>query len=69
MYEGSNTYIDVNFQDETFWLTQAGMAELFDASKSNISEHLSHIFEEDELDKSQVMRKFGIVRPDEGRVI
>lgn len=59
-YEGSKTYIDVYFQDETFWLTQAGMAELFDSSKSNISEHLSHIFEEDELDKSQVMRKFGI---------
>ena len=59
-YEGSNTYIDVYFQDETFWLTQAGIAELFDSSKSNISEHLSHIFEEDELDKSQVMRKFGI---------
>ena len=46
--------------DETFWLTQVGMAELFDSSKSNISEHLSHIFEEEELVKDSCMRKFGI---------
>ena len=52
--------INVVFMDETFWLTQVGMAELFDSSKSNISEHLSHIFEEEELDKTSCMRKFGI---------
>ena len=53
-------YIRVIFQDENFWLTQAGMAELFDSSKSNISEHLTHIFDEEELDKAACMRKFGI---------
>ena len=53
-------YIRVIFQDENFWLTQAGMAELFDSSKSNISEHLTHIFDEEELDKTACMRKFGI---------
>ena len=53
-------FINVVFMDETFWLTQVGMAELFDSSKSNISEHLSHIFEEEELDKTSCMRKFGI---------
>ena len=53
-------YIRVIFQDENFWLTQAGMAELFDSSKSNISEHLTHIFEDEELDKATCMRKFGI---------
>lgn len=53
-------YIRVIFQDENFWLTQAGMAELFDSSKSNISEHLTHIFDEEELDKAACMRKVGI---------
>ena len=53
-------FINVVFMDETFWLTQVGMAELIDSSKSNISEHLSHIFEEEELDKTSCMRKFGI---------
>ena len=53
-------YIRVIFQDENFWLTQAGMAELFGSSKSNISEHLTHIFDEEELDKAACMRKFGI---------
>ena len=53
-------FINVVFMDETFWLTQVGMAELFDSSKSNISEHLSHIFEEEELDKTSCIRKFGI---------
>ena len=58
--ENGNEFVNVVFMDETFWLTQVGMAELFDSSKSNISEHLSHIFEEEELDKGSCMRKFGI---------
>ena len=53
-------FVNVVFMDETFWLTQVGMAELFDSSKSNVSEHLSHIFDEEELDKGSCMRKFGI---------
>lgn len=53
-------FVNVLFRDETFWMNQADMAELFDSSKSNISEHLTHIFAEDELKKEQVMRKFGI---------
>ena len=58
--ENGKEFVNVVFMDETFWLTQVGMAELFDSSKSNISEHLSHIFEEEELDKASCMRKFGI---------
>ena len=58
--ENGKEFVNVVFIDETFWLTQIGMAELFDSSKSNISEHLSHIFEEEELDKGSCMRKFGI---------
>ena len=58
--ETGKEFVNVVFMDETFWLTQVGMAELFDSSKSNVSEHLSHIFEEEELDKASCMRKFGI---------
>lgn len=52
--------INALFNDETLWLSQAGMAQLFDSSKSNISEHLTNIFNEGELDKDMAMRKFGI---------
>lgn len=58
--ENGKEFVNVVFMDETFWLTQIGMAELFDSSKSNISEHLSHIFDEEELDKASCIRKFGI---------
>ena len=58
--ENGKEFVNVVFMGETFWLTQIGMAELFDSSKSNISEHLSHIFAEEELDKASCMRKFGI---------
>ena len=58
--ENGREFVNVVFMDETFWLTQVGMAELFDSSKSNVSEHLSHIFDEEELDKGSCMRKFGI---------
>ncbi len=53
-------YVKVFFQDETFWLTQQAMADLLESSKSNVSEHLTHIFDEGELEKEQCLRKFGI---------
>ena len=56
-YEGTNTYVDVYFQDETFWLTQAGMAELFDVNTPAISKHLINIFSEGELDEELVVSK------------
>ena len=52
------THIDVKMKDETVWLTQAQMAQLYQTSKSNVSEHIKHIFEEGELDKNSVVRKF-----------
>lgn len=52
------TKIDVRLEDETLWLTQAQMCELYQTSKSNVSEHIKHIFEEGELDKEAVVRKF-----------
>ena len=52
------TKIDVKLEEETLWLTQAQMCELYQTSKSNVSEHIKHIFEEGELDKDSVVRKF-----------
>ena len=48
----------LNLNDETVWLTQAQLCELYQTSKSNISEHIKHIFEEEELDEESVVRKF-----------
>ena len=56
--DDGQTKIDVKFEDETVWLTQAQLCELFQTSKSNISEHIKHIFEEEELDEESVVRKF-----------
>jgi len=50
--------IDVRFQGETVWLTQAQLVNLFGSSKENISEHIKHIFEERELERDSVVRKF-----------
>lgn len=50
--------IDVRLQDETIWLTQQQIVKLFQSSKANISEHISHIFQDSELRKDSVVRKF-----------
>ena len=50
--------VDVRMNDDTVWLTQDQMAMLFDKAKSTISEHIKHIFEENELDEKSVVRKF-----------
>ncbi len=51
--------VDVLFENETVWLTQGQMAELFGKSVSTINEHLKNIFTEGELVENEVMRKFG----------
>ena len=50
--------VDVFVNDETVWLTQKAMQELFDRSKSTVSEHISNVFKEAELNEIQVVRKF-----------
>ena len=50
--------VDVFVNDETVWLTQKAMQELFDRSKSTVSEHISNVFKEGELVENQVVRKF-----------
>lgn len=55
---GEKEFVSVVFQDETFWLSQKGMAELFETSKQNISLHLKNCFDEEELDKESVVKDF-----------
>ncbi len=55
--------VDVLLQDETVWLTQKGMQELFEKAKSTISEHISNVFEEGELDEKVVVRDFRTTSP------
>lgn len=56
--EDGLTNINVKIQDETVWLTQQQLVELYQTSKSNVSEHIKHIFEEGELEEESVVRKF-----------
>lgn len=56
--DDGNTRIDVKFTGDTVWLSQQQLCELYGTSKSNVSEHISHIFEEGELDRDSVVRKF-----------
>ncbi len=52
-----NIKIDVRLQEETVWLTQKGIGELFNTSKQNISYHLANIFKEGELDENSVVKE------------
>ena len=62
--DNSKEYVNVIFKDETFWLTQKAMGELFGCSSDNISLHLKNIFLEEELDKNSVTEKFSVTAAD-----
>lgn len=57
--EDGLTKVDVTFEDETVWLNQEQMAELFQKAKSTINEHINNIYDDGELAKDKTMRKFG----------
>lgn len=61
IYETSDNKVSINvqIQDETVWLTQEQMAELFSKSKPTINEHIKNIYTEKELSEEATMRKFG----------
>lgn len=63
------TKIDVHFVDETVWLTQQQMAELFQCSRSNIVEHIQNIYEEAELEEKSTCRNFRQVRIEGSRQV
>ncbi len=61
-YDGAKEYIDVFFKDETFWLTQSAMAELFDVKTPAISKHLKNIYDEEELNRDSTISKMETVQ-------
>lgn len=62
-------FVSVVFKNETFWLTQSGMAELFDCSTDNISLHLKNIYKEEELDPEATTEKISVVRREGNREV
>jgi hypothetical protein len=56
--EDGATKINVRLDGNSVWVTQTDLVELFQSSKSNISEHIKHIFEEGELNETAVVRKY-----------
>ncbi len=67
--DDGHTKIDVKFQDETVWLSQQQMADLFQTSRTNIVEHIKHIYAEDELNEASTCRKFRQVRTEGNRKV
>ena len=65
--DNSKEYVNVIFKDETFWLTQSSMAELFDCTSDNISLHLKNIYADEELELSATTEKISVVRKEGNR--
>lgn len=64
IYESDNgdSHVEVRFEGETAWLTQAQLVELFQSSKANISEHIKNIYAEKELSPQATVRNFRTVQ-------
>ena len=70
LYQPDETIsLEVKLEQETVWLTQAQMVELFGSSKSNISEHITNIFQQGELSQEATVRKFRTVRKEGNRMV
>ena len=60
--EDGKTHLEVRLDDKTVWLTQQQMADLYQTSRTNVVEHIKHIYEEKELTEEATCRKFRQVR-------
>ena len=65
----TNVCVNVIFKDETFWLSQKAMAELFDCSTDNISLHLRNIYSEEELEENSTAEYFSVVQKEGTREV
>ena len=63
------TKVDVRFEGDTVWLTQAQLVDLYHSSKANISEHIKHIFEDGEQSEEATVRKFRTVQMEGNRQV
>lgn len=67
--EDGETRIDVKFTGDTVWLSQQQMADLYQSSRSNVVEHIKHIYEDGELDEESTCRNFRQVRQEGSRQV
>lgn len=67
--EEGKVNVDVILKDETIWLTQKSMADLFECSSDNISLHLKNIFKDNELDKRLTTEVFSVVKKEGNRSV
>ena len=67
--DAGQTNIEVKIEDDTVWLTQQQMSELFQTSRTNVVEHIKHIYEEGELDEISTCRNFRQVRKEGNREV
>lgn len=65
--DNKNVCVSVFFKEETFWMTQRAMSELFDCTADNISLHLKNIYKEEELDEGATTEFFSVVQNEGGR--
>ena len=61
--------IQVRLQDESMWLTQVQLAQVFQTTRQNIGQHIKNIYEEKELDPSATIKNFFIVQTEGGREV
>ena len=67
--EDGETRIEVKFTGETVWLSQQQMDDLYQSSRSNVVEHIKHIYEDGELDENSTCRKFRQVQQEGSRQV
>ena len=67
--EKGDTKVDVYFTEDTIWMTQKSMCELYQVAKSSISEHIRNILEDGELDEDATVRKFRTVQTEGSRQV
>ena len=69
IFENQGVKLEVNMQDETVWLSQQQMAELFNSSRTNVLEHINNIYLDGELDKNSTCQNFRQVRKEGKRMV
>jgi hypothetical protein len=67
--DDTNVCVSVYYEDETFWLSQKAMAELFDCSPDNVSLHLKNIYKEEELTEEATAEFFSVVQQEGSRSV
>ncbi len=69
LFENQDVKPEVNMKDDSVWLTQGQIAELFNTSRTNIIEHISNIYSDEELDKNSTCQDFRQVRKEGKRTV